>query len=360
MQYRDLLHLVGALVGSGIFIVRRAVSICRFAAICSLGVTAAMFPLGGAEAQDARRTKVTVGDTVSFAHLGLYVGMRKGFFEKQGLDIERVVMPAGAKVLGTLLSGDIDVGYFAAVSALQAQIRGRPIKIVGASHNMEIYTLLGRSDLEDTIKNASDLRGRTIGITAVGSGSWAFANLIASSAKFDPKNDFSMVSIGNVSALISALKTKRVDTVTLWEPGTTMALKERLGYPIIDLLDPVQHKAFLAEPTSLVEVIAARVDTVANKAETMRRFFKAQNESYAWIHSHSVEEVADAVAPLVGVSDMAILKQALQRMIPGVPRIATVDEALFTPSMKRLVDGGVLEESRSFAEAVDNTFSGIK
>jgi NitT/TauT family transport system substrate-binding protein len=286
--------------------------------------------------------------------------MQKGFFANQGIDIERVVMPGGSKVLGTLVSGDIDVGYFAAVSALQAQIQGRPIKIVGASHIMEIYTLVGRSDLKGTITKAADLKGRMIGITSIGSGSWAFANLIASFAKFDPKTDFSVVPIGSLSALISALKTKRVDTVTLWEPGTTSALNEGVGYPVIDLLDPVQHNEFLAAPTSLVEVIAASDDTITKKADVMRRFFKAQNDSYAWIHSHSVNELAEAVAPVVGMSDMAVLKQALERMLPGVPKVATVDEALFDPTIKRLVDGGVLAKGRPFAEAVDNTFADIK
>jgi ABC-type nitrate/sulfonate/bicarbonate transport system substrate-binding protein len=92
----------------------------------------------------------------------------------------------------------------------------------------------------------------------------------------------------------------------------------------------------------------------------MRRFFKAQNESYAWIHSHSIDEIAEAIAPLIGVTDMAVLKQALKRDLPGAPPVATVDEALFTTTMKRLVNDGMLEKSRTFAEAVDNAYGGIK
>ena len=49
--------------------------------------------------------KVRIGDTVSFAHLGVYVGIQKGIFQKHGIEIERVVMPGGSKVLTTLLSG---------------------------------------------------------------------------------------------------------------------------------------------------------------------------------------------------------------------------------------------------------------
>ena len=332
----------------------------RGVAVVALAFVSITAILASAQAQDVRRVKVTVGDITSFSQLGLYVGMQKGLFEKQGIDIERVVMPGGSKVLGTLLSGDIDIGYFAVSAALQAQIQGRPIKIIGASHDMDIYTLVGRNDLKNTFTKAADLKGRTIGITTIGSGSWAFAKLIASFAKLDPKSDFSIVPVGNLSALISALKTNRVDAVTLWEPGTTTALNEGAGYPIIDLVDPKQHEQFLAARSSLVEVIAVRNDAIAGKGDMLRRFFKAQNEAYAWIHSHSVDELAEAVAPVVGMKNMDILKQALSRTLPGVPTIATVDESLFSRSMKRLVDNGVLEKSLSFSEAVDNTYAGIK
>ena len=58
--------------------------------------------------------KVKVGDTTSLAQLGMYVGIQKGIFKKHGLDVERIAMPGGAKVLTTLLTGDIDVAYLAA------------------------------------------------------------------------------------------------------------------------------------------------------------------------------------------------------------------------------------------------------
>ena len=95
--------------------------------------------------------KIKVGDTTSLAQLGMYVGIQKGIFKKHGLDVERIAMPGGAKVLTTLLTGDIDVAYLAASTALQAQFQARPVKIIGMSHNMEIYALLGQNSLKGKI-----------------------------------------------------------------------------------------------------------------------------------------------------------------------------------------------------------------
>lgn len=328
------------------------------AAAAACGLLALLAPTDRAAAQQL--TKVRVGDVVSFSHLGMYVGMQRGIFQKHGIEIERIVMPGGAKVLTTLLSDDIDIGFFAAVTALQAQTQGRPVKIIGASHVMEIYSLLGRNDLKGTITKPADLKDRTIGISAPGSGSWAFANLLAKAGSLDPARDIKVVPIGGMMPLISALKSNRVDTVTLWEPGTTMALAENIGYSVIDLQDPIQHQQFMESPQSLVEVIAAKEDFIAGKRDALKKFFAAQNEAYAWIHSVSIEELAQTVAPVVGQANMDILQKALKRMVPGVPKMALVDEKMFTATMKKMVDAGLFKEAQPFARAVDNSFGDVR
>jgi NitT/TauT family transport system substrate-binding protein len=305
-------------------------------------------------------TKVRIGDTASFAHLGVYVGIQKGIFQKHGIEIERVVMPGGAKVLATLLSDDVDIGYLAAVTALQAQFQGRPVKIIGASHVMEIYSLIGRNDLKGTITKPADLKGRTVGISAPGSGSWAFAMLLARAGSLDAARDIKIVPLGGMMPLVSALKSSSVDAVTLWEPGTTMALSEGLGYSVIDLQSPTRDQQSMNSTQSLVEVMAAKEDFIARKRDVLRPFFAAQNEAHAWIQGASLEEVAQAVAPFVGNTDMEILLKSLKRTVPGVPRTVMVEEQVFTATMNRMVDSGLFKEAQPFARAVDNSFGAVR
>lgn len=310
--------------------------------------------LPGAQAQNL--IKVKVGDTTSLAQLGMYAGIQKGIFKKHGIDIERIAIPGGAKVLGALLTGDIDIGYLAGSTSLQAQFQGRPVKIIGMSHNMEIYTLLGQNSLKDKIKSPADLKDRTIGISAIGSGSWAFANFLAHAGKLDATRDIKIVPLGNMTAIISALKTNRVDTVTLWEPGSTMAMMANDGYAIVDLVDPAQHQKYLQSPHSLVEVILAKEEMLAKK-DLMTKFFAAQNEAFDWLHKTPMEEVAKVVAPILGDSNMDALIPALKRNLSGVPTVATVDKATFDSSMKTMVATGIFKETMPFEKSVDNTFA---
>ena len=67
-------------------------------------------------------------------------------------------------------------------------------------------------------------------------------------------------------AIISALKTNRVDTVTLWEPGTTMALRRTIGYSVVDLVIRRARKVS-AVAESLVEVIAAKEELLSQERD---------------------------------------------------------------------------------------------
>jgi sulfonate transport system substrate-binding protein len=300
--------------------------------ILVLAMAVVTMALATPNAPAADLVKVKVGDTTSLAQLGMYAGIQKGFFTKHGIEIQRIAIPGGAKVLTALLTGDIDIGYLAASTSLQAQFQGRPVKIIGMSHNMEIYSLLGQNSLKGKITSPADLKAHTIGISAIGSGSWAFANLLA-------------------------LKTSRVDTVTLWEPGTTMALQENAGYSIVDLVDPAQHEKYLRSPHSMVEVILAKEELLGTKQEMLRNFFAAQNEAYEWLHNTPMEEVAKVVAPILGDSNMDTLVAALRRNLGGVPTVATVDQSTFDNTMNTMVQTGLFKEALPFAKSVDNTFA---
>jgi NitT/TauT family transport system substrate-binding protein len=315
---------------------------------------ALLAPAATATAQSL--TKVRVGETASFSHLGLYVAMQKDMFRKHGLEIERVAVPGGAKVLSAMLSGDIDIGYLAAATALQAQFQARPVKIIGVTHVMEIYSLLVRNDLKGIVSKPADFKDRTIGISSIGSGSWAYANLLARAGGLDAARDIKIVPLGNMMAIISALKTNRVDAVTLWEPGITMALAEGMGHAVIDLQSPINDSKPGDSAQSMVEVIAAKDDLIAGQPDMLRRFFAAENEAYAWIHAAPIDELAQTVAPIVGESNMAILRQSLKRTLPGVPKIALVDEKVYTATMSQMVESGLFKEAQPFARAVDNAF----
>ena len=96
---------------------------------------------------------------------------------------------------------------------------------------------------------------------------------------------------------------------------------------------------------------------ISGQRDKLRKFFAALNESNTWIHGASAEDVAQLVGPLVGKSDMPILVASLKRALPGVPKVATVDEAMFNATMAEMVETGLFKEKMPFARSVDNSLS---
>lgn len=81
-----------------------------------------------AQAQDIKPLKVNV---MPFLDAGpLLLAQKKDIFKKHGLDVSINTAASGATVVPTVLSGQFDVGYANAISALQANDNGLPILLV--------------------------------------------------------------------------------------------------------------------------------------------------------------------------------------------------------------------------------------
>src|SRR5262249_6140017 len=73
---------------------------------------------------------VKVGDAGTVAHRGIYIGLERGYFADEGLEVELV--PFTGDQIPALLTGDLHVGNGGATPALfNAAQRGVGVKIVG-------------------------------------------------------------------------------------------------------------------------------------------------------------------------------------------------------------------------------------
>ena len=74
-----------------------------------------------------------------------------------------------------LSSGDIQAGSGGGSAALSAVASGYDVKIIGSFSTRNSYDLVARPN----IKRAEDLRGKKVGVTSIGGGSWMGALLLA-------------------------------------------------------------------------------------------------------------------------------------------------------------------------------------
>ena len=95
----------------------------------------------------------------------LFMAMEKGFYKKEGLELEVVPMVGGAAIAPAVAAGDLQVGWSNIISIYQAHVEGFDFKfITGGATNVK-----GTNDthaiqvLKDSpIRTARDLEGKTV------------------------------------------------------------------------------------------------------------------------------------------------------------------------------------------------------
>ena len=118
----------------------------------------------------------------SLNYLPITMGRDKGMFQAEGIDLQMVLVASTIQV-AALTTGDIDF------SGAQSQVmagaaRGLPVKVVGFLTIKPSFWLMAKPE----IKSMADLKGKIIGITAIGSSTDTLAgDLRRPSARFRPR-----------------------------------------------------------------------------------------------------------------------------------------------------------------------------
>ena len=159
------------------------------------------------------KTKVRVGYLHTVAVDGqIWTGMDKGFFEKQGLDLELRQFNTGLEIFQALIGNSLDVLSTGAVlSNFPARGQGKVFLI----NDIEVATaqLWVRSD--QGVKSFADLKGKRIA-TATGTTAHVFLDRALRANNIDPKE----VEILNqtMPAAVTSFVSGAVPAVALWVP----------------------------------------------------------------------------------------------------------------------------------------------
>jgi NitT/TauT family transport system substrate-binding protein len=153
-----------------------------------------------------------------------------------------------------------------------------------------------------------------------------------------------ILQLGGIDTIVAGLKSGRVDAAVTWEPGTAQAEKLGIGTTLVNVLRPEDHQEVLGSPSSIGITLAARDQLLEEDPETVQKTVRGLDKAYAWIHSHSPEDVADVIAPLAGGVDRGVLVAAVRDTVATTPKTGAISEEAFTKSATVLKDAGVIEE----------------
>jgi NitT/TauT family transport system substrate-binding protein len=238
-----------------------------------LGAVAVGVARAGAAAAQAA-VPVKIGHVV-LGDLGInvptMVALEKGFFKQQGLDAEMITFKSGPDLLKGVMAGGADIGLTGATDPIVFRDRGSTIRMIATVTDKNHFTLTALP----AIKKLADLKGASIGVTAVGATTWVFGRMIARKMGWEPDRDVKLVGIGGVDAQAAGLKRGEIQA-SIFGDGGALLEAQGVGH-ILMRLDEVTPKWISLCAYSTDEVIKARKDVVARALRGLfqgARFFK--------------------------------------------------------------------------------------
>ena len=222
----------------------------------------------------------------------VYVALEKGFFAREGLDVEATSCAFGKLALQNLLDGKADVCTVADTPVALSIIAGDPVMIFASIQTSSSNEgIVARADRG--IEHVSDLRGKRLGVT-FGTTTQYVAYVVLLSRGV-AENEVTFVNM-NPADMPEALASGQVDAVATWNP-TIETLRRHLG----------KNARLFGADLSYTETmcVVAQGDWLKAHPEAERRFLRALVDASAFIRDHD-DEARVLVARLLGI-DRSIL-----------------------------------------------------
>jgi len=226
--------------------------------------------------------KITFGVETSILPSAVWVAENKGYFEEEGLDVGIKEFGSGRTALATMLNeGNLDMVTVAQTPVMFNSFDRNDYVIIAAmvcSDND--VKILARQD--KGIKNPSDLRGKTVGMTKGSTGHFFLGLFLTHSGlKLSEVETIDM----EASELPQALEDGRVDAISTWEPHILNA-KKLLG-----------ENAAVLEPRGGAKIFREDFYFVPNRnftennPETLKKFLKAIEKGEEFIQKNKEEAI---------------------------------------------------------------------
>jgi ABC-type nitrate/sulfonate/bicarbonate transport system substrate-binding protein len=271
----------------------------------------------------------------SLNYLPITMGRDKGMFQAEGIDLQMVLVASTIQV-AALTTGDIDF------SGAQSQVmagaaRGLPVKVVGFLTIKPSFWLMAKPE----IKSMADLKGKIIGITAIGSSTDTLARFLVSKNGLTPDREVAFIGTGTTANILTAMKAGTVDAGVLSPPFNAMATQ--MGYRTLAYFGDYVEQSLSGVGT------ADRM--IRERPELVKRMLVATIKSLRFIQQRPAESIQ-----FIGKEwnmDSAAATELYKSMLPAFSKDGGMDEKGIRDALKRETERMALKEETPLSKVMD-------
>ncbi len=287
-----------------------------------IGVIAIVFALAigiffaySALSEKRIKNTVTIGYRTHDLYAPLFVGLEKGFFEKEGIYINPIKFESTNQLTDALLAGKIDAVLGGANMPLLLTIEDKSpgqLKIFSIVHEDDKAASSAVIIKQDSqILSMKDLQGKKIGAFPGSTAQLIYRKML--SPYFDPSQ--STLTQMKPELLLASLESGQIDAAIVLEPAATIAVSKNVARILErSLFHTYIQKNIPVAASALSSTFAKRKPDIANK------LINATNRSIEFINSHQDE--AKMILPKYTSVDPEIAKKIT---LPTFDSLSTIN-----------------------------------
>jgi NitT/TauT family transport system substrate-binding protein len=169
------------------------------------------------------KTVTMARTTGSIGMVPLEFGINRGYFKRQGLDVQLITVRQSDVIIAATVNGDLNFMDIIP-TAILASVRALPIRTIAVVLKSAPYVLVGQPNL----RSPGELKGKKIGVSSVGGMSAYLVREIIARNGLNPDRDVTFLAIGGTAARSAALFSGTIDAALVVAPDNYPL--ERKGY----------------------------------------------------------------------------------------------------------------------------------
>lgn len=254
----------------------------------------------------------------------LRLGVARGFFRDEGLDLALKVIFGGPEIAAAYDSGALKVGELGSPPATTALSKSARFRIVCSSiRRRALQYFVAHPSIADW----NDLRGKTLAALSIGSCSYWFMREVLGRHGLDPDRDLQVIGLGpRYPQVIELFEAGEVQAAVLSEPNVSIGEDCGAFRVMQALTDPAFY------PTMQWHVIVANQQTIASEPDLVRAVLRGCVNSYRYASAHC-EELAAFGAEYFGIPP-ATMKKSIAREAANLHTEGEID----LPGLRQAID----------------------
>jgi len=274
-----------------------------------------------------------------------WMAKEAGIFQRHGLDVELVYIASGARAVQTLVGGSIDVAEVGGPAGVDARLAGADTVYVA----LPVTRVLVFTVAAPQIQRIEEMRGKTIGVTRIGTVTDFFTRIYLRQNNLVPDKDVMIRQAGGLPEIVAALKAGQVEGGTFGFPAVLHARAAGFRvlvdyntagyrYPLSSVI--VTQRLLRTQESAVRRLLEAHIEA-AHRFKTDANFAMNVIGKYTNTSDRTMLEetqrVYAAAFERVPYPDLEAMKLGLTQVSETNPKVRGVDPREF-------VDGRLLRE----------------